>query len=231
MACRAVAIIRLDDRLVLSQCQGEPVDDASLWTDAVTKCAALNDKAIDRVAYSVRAHSVTVYAVAKKADGVGAIAIMSDAVGQRIGYLCCEKSLETFVKMFVERPSTLTAAACKPFDAPLKDLLAQFGDSSAVDERVAKVKRAVEDVREIAIENVERAIDRGERIESMVEQTEQLQDHARGFHAQSVALRRQMWWNRTRAQIAAGAVVVAFVFVVYVTFCGGLSCKSKPADQ
>jgi vesicle-associated membrane protein 7 len=229
-ACRGIAVVRLADRLVLTHrntaAEGAAIDDAVLWSDLIGRCAALNEKAIDRISYTNRDKAITLYAVARKSDGIGAVAIMSDSVGQRVGYLACEKSMDLFLKMFVERPSSLTSAACASFNEPLAKLLEQFSDSSIVDERVAKVKRAVEDVREMALENVERVIERGERIESMVEQTEQLQENARGFQAQSTALRRQMWWNNMRTKIAVAAIAFGFLFVVYITFCGGLSCKS-----
>eukprot|EP00672_Neobodo_designis_P020436 CAMPEP_0174842742 /NCGR_PEP_ID=MMETSP1114-20130205/10096_1 /TAXON_ID=312471 /ORGANISM="Neobodo designis, Strain CCAP 1951/1" /LENGTH=232 /DNA_ID=CAMNT_0016076951 /DNA_START=32 /DNA_END=730 /DNA_ORIENTATION=- len=226
-ACRGIAIIRLSDKSVLAQrlSDEQPLDDDAVWVEAVDKCCELSGRSSDRLSYTNRAQDATMYAVAKKDKGIGAVSAMSTAVGQRVGYLCCDKTLDVFCDMFVERASSLSSETCKTFDGPLAKLVEQFGDDSVVDVRVAKVKRTVDEVRDMAIENVERVIERGERIESMVEQTEQLQDNARGFHSQSTALRRQMWWNGVRTKLAIGGIVVGFLFVVYVIFCGGISCS------
>lgn len=228
MVCHGTVVVRLNDRLVLAQHQ--PADSkatAGAWSDAVSKCGGLATKSIDRVSYTMREEDLSVYVLARKSDGLGVATIMDSSVGTRIGYLSCEKTLDLFSRMFPERVATLTAAGCsKAFADPLKDLVEQFADPSIVDDRVAKVKKAVDNVKEIAMENVEKVIDRGEKIESMVEATEQLQENAQGFHSQSTALRRQLWWQNVKARALAVGIVVAFLLVIYLVFCGGFSCKS-----
>ena len=221
--------MRLSDKSLLAQrlSDEQPLDNAEAWTDAVARCCDLASRDSDKLSFTNRGCDATFYAVVRKDKGLGVVSAMSTAVGQRIGYLSCDKTLSLFTDMFVERAGSLSGEACKAFDEPLGKLVEQFGDSSVVDTRVAKVKKTVDEVRDMAIENVERVIERGERIESMVEQTEQLQDNARGFHSQSTALRRQMWWNGMRTKLAIVAIVVGFLFVVYVIFCGGISCSSK----
>ncbi len=225
-SCRAIAVIRLQDRLVLCQFQGADAVDTVAWSDAITRCAALADKSIDRLAYSLKPSQLTVYVVLAKGEDIGVVAFMAESVAQRVGYLCCDKVVETFSRMFPERSSSLTPALCAVFSPQLEDLSHQFNDASVVDDRVAKVKKAVEEVKVIALENVERVIERGENLTAMVEQTEQLQVDAQGFHSQTTALRRQLWWNNARTKMMAAGIVLGFVVIVYMTFCGGVTCSS-----
>jgi vesicle-associated membrane protein 7 len=104
--------------------------------------------------------------------------------------------------------------------------MAQFDDPAAADGKVRKVKRAVDEVREVALENIDKALQRGEKIDEMVEQTDELQEQAMSFQSNSRTLRRQLWWNGLKGKLIAGLVVAVFIFVCYVVFCGGLTCKS-----
>jgi len=61
--------------------------------------------------------------------------------------------------------------------------------------KVAAVQRQVDAVRDVMVENIERVLERGERLELLVDKTDGLRDQAARFRASGRALRQKMWWS------------------------------------
>lgn len=94
------------------------------------------------------------------------------------------------------------------------------------EDKLQQVRTVVDEVKTIALDNVEKVLQRGTQIDEIVEKTDELQNAAVGFQRQSRNLRNQMWWNNTKGTLVIAGVVTAFLVVVYIVFCGGLSCSS-----
>lgn len=58
------------------------------------------------------------------------------------------------------------------------------------------------------VQNLERVLQRGERIELLVEKTEELQTNAATFRKTSTALKRHFWWRNMKLWIAAGVLLI-----------------------
>ena len=77
------------------------------------------------------------------------------------------------------------------------DYVSQHPESAS---KVASVQRQVDAVRDVMVENIERVLERGERIELLVDKTDGLRDQAARFQASGRALRQKMWWNVSEAE-------------------------------
>ena len=99
-------------------------------------------------------------------------------------------------------PASLASAPAHALDrafgprlALAADFVAQHPESAS---KVASVQRQVDAVRDVMVENIERVLERGERIELLVDKTDGLRDQAARFQASGRALRQRMWWNVSR---------------------------------
>ena len=68
-------------------------------------------------------------------------------------------------------------------------------------------------VKDIMVQNVEQILSRGERIELLVDKTDNMANQATAFRRGARTVRRQMWWKNTR--ILGLSVVVAIVSISY----------------
>lgn len=59
-------------------------------------------------------------------------------------------------------------------------------------------------VRSIMIENIEKVLERGERLDLLVDKTEHLQGEAFAFNRQAARLKREMWWQVRAARACCG---------------------------
>ncbi|KXJ26060.1 vesicle-associated membrane protein 7B [Exaiptasia diaphana] len=65
-------------------------------------------------------------------------------------------------------------------------------------DNLGKVKREVQDVKNVMTKNIEKVLERGEKIDVLVDKAESLDHSAQTFQRHSSQLRKKMWWQNTR---------------------------------
>jgi vesicle-associated membrane protein 7 len=118
--------------------------------------------------------------------------------------------------------SELPSYGCAAFNSTLKTLMISHGTTEAgQNDAIRNVQREMDDVRDIMSENIERVLERGERIDLLVDKTDRLGGSARDFRVRSTGLRRRMWWKNIKL-MAMLVVVVIFLIYLFVGFGCGL---------
>ena len=70
------------------------------------------------------------------------------------------------------------------------------------------------------VNNIEKVIDRGERIEILVDKTEALSQASFAFKKRSTALRRQMWWKNQKLVLMMVCVGILGFYFFISSVCG-----------
>lgn len=98
------------------------------------------------------------------------------------------------------------------FNAELKGLMVEYGTTSGGhDDAINNAQREIDDVRGIMTRNIEGLLERGERIDLLVDKTDRLGGSAREFRVRSRGLKREMWWKNVKLM---ALLVLVFVLVV-----------------
>ncbi len=97
---------------------------------------------------------------------------------------------------------------------------------SGQQDAISNVQNEIDNVRDIMTENIERVLERGERIDLLVDKTDRLGGSANEFRVRSRGLRRQMWWKNVKLMVLL-IVVVIFLIYLFVGFGCGLPGWSK----
>ncbi|KAL3455077.1 putative synaptobrevin-like protein Sybl1 [Aspergillus heterothallicus] len=113
---------------------------------------------------------------------------------------------------------SLPAYGCAAFNGELRGLLQTFNTAPPADS-LASARKEIDSVRDIMTENIERVLERGERIDLLVDKTDRLGGSAHDFRMRSRGLRRRMWWKNAKL-MALLAVVVVFLIYLFV----GMGC-------
>ena len=114
----------------------------------------------------------------------------------------------------------MPAYGAADFNATLKSLMVSYGTTAAgKNDAISNAREEIENVRGIMTENIERVLERGERIDLLVDKTDRLGVGARDFRMRSRGLKRRMWWKNTKLMVL---LVVTVVFVVYLLV--GMGC-------
>jgi len=86
-------------------------------------------------------------------------------------------------------------------------------------------------VRASAMEGIEELLERGEKIEHLVESTQLLADRSRNFSAAGRRLHHQMRWQHMQGRLLLAAVVVVVLLLFIFFSCGwGLCLFGTPSE-
>ena len=122
--------------------------------------------------------------------------------------------------------ATLPAYGCAAFNAQLKELMISYGTTEGGQrDAILNVRAEMDNVRGIMNENIERVLERGERIDLLVDKTDRLGAGAHDFRVRSRGLRRRMWWKNAKLMVLLGVVAV-FLLYLFIGFGCGLPGKS-----
>lgn len=97
-------------------------------------------------------------------------------------------------------------------------------------DNIGAVKSQIESVKDVMVQNIEKVLERGEKIELLVDKTDRLNQQAFRFESSSRNLRRAMYWRQMRCYAYIGAAVLLLVFVASASMCGGVDfrhCRRK----
>eukprot|EP00882_Tetradesmus_deserticola_P020165 GHRQ01021735.1.p2 GENE.GHRQ01021735.1~~GHRQ01021735.1.p2 ORF type:complete len:100 (+),score=39.49 GHRQ01021735.1:256-555(+) len=85
---------------------------------------------------------------------------------------------------------------------------------------IDRVRGEISQVKGIMVENIERVLDRGERLDLLVDKTDLLQGEAFAFRREATRARRVMWWKNVRMWFIMGGIVAAIIFLVVLLTVG-----------
>ncbi|CAN4114424.1 unnamed protein product [Withania somnifera] len=90
--------------------------------------------------------------------------------------------------------------------------------------KLSNLKAQITEVKGIMMDNIEKVLDRGEKIELLVVRTESLQFRAYSFKRQGRQLRRKMWVRNLQMKLMVGGAIFIFITIVWLFACGGFKC-------
>lgn len=160
---------------------------------------------------------------------------LSDQVNRhRVPYAFLQDIHDRFIAQYgTEAPHQAIAFAYnEEFTRVLADRLEYYNSDQAdrAIDNIGAVKGQIEDVKDVMVQNIEKVLERGEKIELLVDKTDRLNQQAFRFESSSRNLRRAMYWRKMRCYIGMGVAVIFLIWVASASMCGGVDfrhCRSK----
>ncbi|KAM7254948.1 hypothetical protein ACFE04_013201 [Oxalis oulophora] len=90
--------------------------------------------------------------------------------------------------------------------------------------KLAKVKAQVSKVKGVMMENIEKVLDHGEKIELLVDKTEDLRSQAYDFRSQGTKMKRKMWVQNMKIKLIVFGIITALILIIYLSICHGFKC-------
>eukprot|EP00918_Siedleckia_nematoides_P099361 GHVU01217370.1.p1 GENE.GHVU01217370.1~~GHVU01217370.1.p1 ORF type:complete len:108 (+),score=9.12 GHVU01217370.1:410-733(+) len=92
--------------------------------------------------------------------------------------------------------------------------------------RIVAVERELEDVTGLMKDNINKVIERGERIDSLVNKSSALSQEAFTFRSASKTMKRRVWMKTFRHWPIFFCIFACTIYVVLATACGGWTLYS-----
>eukprot|EP00586_Coscinodiscus_wailesii_P021982 CAMPEP_0172496982 /NCGR_PEP_ID=MMETSP1066-20121228/94726_1 /TAXON_ID=671091 /ORGANISM="Coscinodiscus wailesii, Strain CCMP2513" /LENGTH=222 /DNA_ID=CAMNT_0013269549 /DNA_START=198 /DNA_END=866 /DNA_ORIENTATION=+ len=156
---------------------------------------------------------------------------MSDELNKhRLPYAFLQELKANFVAMYgTERPQTAIAFSFNDrFSKVIKERMDYYNSDNPNVDNISTVKGQIEEVKDVMVQNIEKVLERGEKIELLVDKTDRLNQQAFRFEKTSRTLRRTLWWKKVRTIVCMISLVAVVAFIIAAASCGGLDfhkCK------
>ncbi|KOM37941.1 hypothetical protein LR48_Vigan03g132300 [Vigna angularis] len=149
-----------------------------------------------------------------------------ESAGRQIPIAFLERIKEEFTKKYAGGKAATAAAQSlnREFGPKLKEQMQYCVDHPEEISKLAKVKAQVSEVKGVMMENIEKVLDRGEKIELLVDKTENLRSQAQDFRQQGTKIRRKMWFQNMKIKLIVLGILIALILIIVLSVCGGFHC-------
>ncbi|XP_055898783.1 vesicle-associated membrane protein 4-like [Biomphalaria glabrata] len=89
-------------------------------------------------------------------------------------------------------------------------------DKLKSDPKINRLHGQVEEVVDIMKSNVNKVIERGDRLEDLQDKSESLSSHSDMFRTRSKNLHKAMWWKNCRMKLIIAGVVVVIITIIVI---------------
>ncbi|XP_041128908.1 vesicle-associated membrane protein 8-like [Polyodon spathula] len=76
------------------------------------------------------------------------------------------------------------------------------------------VQEQVNDVKNILSDNLNKVLERGERLDDLIDKTDDLQATAETFQKTSTKIARKMWWKNKKMLVVIVVVVIIIIIII-----------------
>lgn len=93
-------------------------------------------------------------------------------------------------------------------------IMAQEMEKFSKPDNVSKLRSQVDEVKEVMTQNIERVLERGDRLDDLVDKTEDLENSAATFQKTSRKIRKKYFWRNMKMKILIVVVVTVIIVVI-----------------
>jgi vesicle-associated membrane protein 7 len=166
-------------------------------------------------------------------DGITYLCMADEEFGRRIPFAFLDDVKNRFRATYGDRGKTAIAYGMNTdFSRVLQNQMDFYSNNPGAD-RINRVRGEIDEVKSVMVHNIEKVLERGERIELLVDKTESLNQNAFKFKKASTQLKRAMWWKNIKIMIILIFVVAVVVYFIVAMACGGMlfqNCR-KTAEK
>ncbi|KAJ8627677.1 hypothetical protein MRB53_020984 [Persea americana] len=154
--------------------------------------------------------------------------VADETVGRQVPMAFLERVKDDFTSRYGGGKAATASAnsLSKEFGSKLREHMQYCIDHPEEINKLAKVKAQVSEVKGVMMENIEKVLDRGEKIEVLVDKTENLRSQAQDFRTQGTKMRRKMWLQNMKIKLIVLGILVALILIIVLSVCGGFNCGS-----
>ncbi|KAL4296946.1 hypothetical protein GQ457_12G027320 [Hibiscus cannabinus] len=164
-----------------------------------------------------------------RSDGLCFLCMADDTFGRRIPFSYLEDIHMRFMKNYGKVAHYAPAYTMNDeFSRVLHQQMEFFSNNPSAD-TLNRVRGEVGEIHTVMVENIDKVLQRGDRIELLVDKTATMKDGAFRFKKQSKRLRQALRMKNAKLLILLTCLIVLLLFIIIAACCGGItlpSCRS-----
>lgn len=205
-------------------------------------CICYNDLILVSHQTETENYTPLVYSVLRSLDNRGTVKLSFPAdsfqvhvlMENEIAYMCVTyktnkyyipfKFLETMKQKFNDIPDIakkVSIANQDEFDMHFSPVMASLLYEFNVEgDKITKLQAQVEDVKQVMLENINKVIERGERMDVLLSKTEDLEAHGNTFRQQTQEVKYRMKCKNIKMWLLIGALLTTVLTIAILLACG-----------
>lgn len=192
------------------------------FTSVATQCLQKLPASNNKFTYNCDGHTFNYYAE----NGYTYCVVATEAAGRQLPIAFLERVKDDFNtrygggKAATAKPNGLN----KEYGPKLKEHMKYCVDHPEEINKLAKVKAQVSEVKGVMMENIEKVLDRGEKIELLVDKTDNLRSQAQDFKKQGTKIKKKMWFENMKIKLIVLAIVIVLLLLIILAVCPKFKC-------
>lgn len=152
--------------------------------------------------------------------------ITDDEFERSRAFLFLNEIKRRFQTAYGSRAETALAYAMNTeFSQILANEMKHYSESREID-TISRVHGELDELKNIMVKNIDNVAMRGERLELLVNKTENLSANSVTFRKTSRNLARSMFWKNVKLYVIIAVVVAVIIYFIISMACGGLAWQS-----
>uniref|UniRef100_A0A1B6E5M8 Vesicle-associated membrane protein 7 n=1 Tax=Clastoptera arizonana TaxID=38151 RepID=A0A1B6E5M8_9HEMI len=155
-------------------------------------------------------------------DRIVYMCITDDEFERSRAFLYLNEIKRRFKSTYGSRAETAIAYAMNSEFSPiLANEMKHYSESRDID-TISRVHGELDELKDIMVRNIDNVAMRGEKLELLVNKTENLSASSVTFRAQSRHLQRSLFWKNMKLYAIMGGIGVVVIYVIISLSCGSL---------
>ncbi|KNA07034.1 hypothetical protein SOVF_175620 [Spinacia oleracea] len=162
----------------------------------------------------------------KRTDGLSVLCMADDSLGRRIPFAFLEDIHQRFVKTYGRAVLTAQAYAMNDEFSRVLSQQMEYYSSDPNADIINRLRGEMSQVKNVMIQNIDKVLDRGDRLELLVDKTANLQGNTSRFRKQARRFRSNVWWKNVNFVVVLIFILLIILYAVLAFICHGLALPS-----
>eukprot|EP00903_Cladosiphon_okamuranus_P019703 g18106.t1 len=159
-------------------------------------------------------------------DGLTFLCMADEDSRRRIPFAFLQEIKNRFQATYGDRGATAAAFAMnEDFSRTLENQMDIFNSPDG--DQILATQQKLDEVKDVMVASVELVLERGERLELLVDKTDNLQQQAFRFENTAKRLKNHLFWKRVRFYSAVTVGVLLLLYIITALACGPTYTKCK----
>lgn len=147
------------------------------------------------------------------------LCLADESFQRRIAFLYLEDIYSRFLDRYNAFLGKLITFGAKDFNETLLSRMEYFNSDVKTD-KLEVLKTNLGQLRTVMIDNIDKVLARGEKVEMLVKKTETMSENAVVMRKRSTQLRKKLWWRSVKMYAVCLAAVLLVLVMMGVYWCG-----------
>jgi vesicle-associated membrane protein 7 len=153
-------------------------------------------------------------------QGITFLCMADESTKRRITFAFLEDIKQLWREKYGGVEQTALAFSLNDSFSPILKQRIDFFNVNPAADNIGRVQAQIDTVKDAMVENIEKVLERGEKIELLVDKTDRLNQQAFKFERQSRTLQRDMMWRKYRNYCLILLIVSIIIIFIILMACG-----------